>query len=68
MYVGLHDFRSLNTPAVRHGYGDGDFVVFGEDCAADCRCAVGEGGVGQTVAEGEKRVDAESLVVTVSDV
>lgn len=66
--VRLHDLGAVDGPAVRHGHADGDLVALGEDVVAECGRAIGEGSVGEAVAEGEERADPEALVVPVADV
>ena len=68
MNVRLHNFCSFDLSSVCHRYRDCDLVRFGEHLAADRGCAIGEGRVGKTVAEGEERRKAQALVVTVANI
>ena len=68
MYVCLHNFCSFYFSTVRHRYRDCDLVGFGKHIATNRKCAIGEGRVGETMAEWEEWLDAQTLVVTVADV
>lgn len=68
MDVSLHDLGAFHASVIGHRDGNGDLVAVCEDGAADDGCAIGEGCVGETMAEGEKRRDAHALVVPVADI